>query len=369
MNLSVATSASARSNDLMPLGSLQASFHRDEPIYAGHATSDARYGSIEEAIGDAALLTRNGSGGVIAILPEDGGYVAHDVVQPVWSGMFGNSQARNTTRTELTPLINADRSDPRFAFKSFKENWDGESYVYDRSGSVALDARAGVAALVGTSLDGFSWALEGGKLRGVTPSDHPAPMPAPAPEPMPTPDPAPGPGPEPMPSPDPTPGPYPDPEPTPDPSPAPSPGPSPTPAPPGGASQSLVVDVTEAVRLAKKSADIITSLPQNDTGSDATKSDRIAAYKTNLASQSRIERQFDSGLASGVVSVLREADASLEDANWQLAKKPSPDGRFNGVDVPGALRDTTHAVDLLQHLLDEQVQHGVAAGDQSASAA
>ena len=48
---------------------------------------------------------------------------------------------------------------------------------------------------------------------------------------------------------------------------------------------------------------------------------------------------------------LSAADASLEDANWQLAKKPSPDGRFNGVDVPGAVSDTQHAVELLNGLL------------------
>ena len=44
------------------------------------------------------------------------------------------------------------------------------------------------------------------------------------------------------------------------------------------------------------------------------------------------------------------ADAQLEDANWQLAKKPSPDGRFNGVDIPGAMRDTEAALATLGEL-------------------
>ena len=64
-------------------------------------------------------------------------------------------------------------------------------------------------------------------------------------------------------------------------------------------------------------------------------------------SQKRLEKQLAETNPEAVVSELRKADAYLEDANWQLAKKPSPDGRFNGVDVPGAMRDTEAALDAL----------------------
>jgi hypothetical protein len=114
----------------------------------------------------------------------------------------------------------------------------------------------------------------------------------------------------------------------------------------------LVQDVTEAVRLATESARIITTVSPTDKGEETSKDTRIKAYKTNLAAQSRLEKQFNiNSNPANVVSTLRTADASLEDANWQLAKKPSPDGRFNGVDQPGALRDTQKAVDLLNGLL------------------
>jgi hypothetical protein len=137
---------------------------------------------------------------------------------------------------------------------------------------------------------------------------------------------------------------------------APPPGAS-APLPPTSASprtdvsSTFVVDVTEAARLATAASDMLAGVPRDDVGAESTKDLRIRIYKTNMAAQSRIERQFDAGNPMDVVSALRTADASLEDANWQLAKKPSPDGRFNGVDVPGAVRDTATGVELLDKLL------------------
>jgi hypothetical protein len=69
-----------------------------------------------------------------------------------------------------------------------------------------------------------------------------------------------------------------------------------------------------------------------------------------MDAQAALEPHF-AGESAGVTSTLRSADAHLEDANWQLAKKPSPDGRFTGVDVPGALRDSQAAVELLTKLV------------------
>jgi hypothetical protein len=117
-------------------------------------------------------------------------------------------------------------------------------------------------------------------------------------------------------------------------------------------SSSFVVDLTEASRLAARAVDMLAGVPLEDRGDESTKDLRLRIYKTDMAAQSRIERQFDaSGNGPAVISALRSADALLEDANWQLAKKPSPDGRFNGVDVPGAIRDMREGSRLLNELL------------------
>lgn len=114
----------------------------------------------------------------------------------------------------------------------------------------------------------------------------------------------------------------------------------------------LLTDLTEASRLAARAVDMIATLPVDDRGSDATKDLRIRIFNTSRAAQSRLERQFDSASSdAGTVSAMRQADAYLEDSNWQLAKQPSPDGRFTGVDVPGALRDAMQATELLAQLL------------------
>lgn len=122
---------------------------------------------------------------------------------------------------------------------------------------------------------------------------------------------------------------------------------------PGGATRlpaSLVADVASAVGLVDQSIASIRTVPLGDLGSEATKDARIAAFHLNLGAQHLLEPHFETAEA-GLASHLHSADAFLEDANWQLAKRPSPDGRFNGVDVPGALRDSQAAVDLLRTLV------------------
>ncbi|MCW2924900.1 MAG: hypothetical protein JWM98_2304 [Thermoleophilia bacterium] len=113
----------------------------------------------------------------------------------------------------------------------------------------------------------------------------------------------------------------------------------------------MVDDVTEAARLVGRAGELLQGVPTSDHGDESTKELRIRVFKTNMAAQKRIERQIDAGNPSDILSQLRRADASLEDANWQLAKKPSPDGRFNGVDVPGAVRDTAEGARILGDLL------------------
>ncbi|MCB0880073.1 MAG: hypothetical protein KDC46_13965 [Thermoleophilia bacterium] len=110
-----------------------------------------------------------------------------------------------------------------------------------------------------------------------------------------------------------------------------------------------VTDAARAARdLVSRSLDVIRSMPANDRGSEQTKQARLDAFHLNKQAQDLLEPHFDTA-DQATVSQLRTADASLEDAAWQLAKKPSPDGRFNGVDIPGAIRDTETAL----HVLDE----------------
>lgn len=120
--------------------------------------------------------------------------------------------------------------------------------------------------------------------------------------------------------------------------------------PPHPGSGQVVRDTAEAAKLVRRSLETIRSLPTDDTGTSSTKDARIAAYNLNMDAQKLIEPHFEGG-DEFVTSQLRSADASLEDANWQLARKPSPDGRFNGVDIPGAQRDTDAAAVTLEKLV------------------
>jgi hypothetical protein len=118
--------------------------------------------------------------------------------------------------------------------------------------------------------------------------------------------------------------------------------------PPNGGSG--VADAARAAsELVQQSLGIIQRLPQSDRGSDATKQGRLDAFHLNEQAQHAIEPLFSTADAA-TVSQLRSADANLEDAAWQLAKKPSPDGRFNGVDLPGAASSTQAALDVLDQL-------------------
>ena len=135
-----------------------------------------------------------------------------------------------------------------------------------------------------------------------------------------------------------------------------TPPPSPPTTPPAttplaGVSADFVVDLTEASRLAAKATELLGTVPLSDTGSEGTKDLRVRVFKTNMAVQKRLEEQIAAGNPDAVLSELRKADAYLEDANWQLAKKPSPDGRFNGVDIPGAVRDTAEGARIIDELL------------------
>ncbi len=113
----------------------------------------------------------------------------------------------------------------------------------------------------------------------------------------------------------------------------------------------VATDLNQAFALVQQSIEKIRTVPVADKGDASTKDARIAAYNLNMQAQAKLEGHF-AGADAGLTSALRGADAHLEDANWQLAKKPSPDGRFAGVDIPGALRDSQAAADAIVKVLN-----------------
>ncbi len=291
------------------IGKLEIRFKRDEPLYLGSRTGTS-FTSLDDALAGAAGLSQQ-HGGAFAVTRNGDAFSANELLQPVWTKRFVREDAFGTDRAQIEALNSGGK--PEFGFFKYRNDEYGRSDIR-RTGGIKLDAKSGVEAIVGGD-----WALVGGQLRDVQ-----AVRPKPPVDPRPPVDPKP-----PV-----------DPRPPVDPNP--------------GTSRTLVEDVTEGLRLATEAARIIGTVSPTDKGDESSKDVRIKAYKTNLAAQSRLEKQMQ-GNSQDVISVLRSADASLEDANWQLAKKPSPDGRFNGVDVPGALRDTQKAVGLLDGLLDKLV--------------
>jgi len=158
-----------------------------------------------------------------------------------------------------------------------------------------------------------------------------------------------------VPKPDPTPAPAPAPAPTPTPTPAPgpAPAPTPTPAPAPGRDPVLVRDVQAAIKLLGTSVGSLVSIPNDAAEAAQWLPTRKSARQDNLDAQKLLEDQFlKPSTPKDVVSTLRRADATLEDVTWQIVGKPSPDGRFNGVDLPGAISDTRAAVALLEQLVE-----------------
>jgi hypothetical protein len=127
------------------------------------------------------------------------------------------------------------------------------------------------------------------------------------------------------------------------------PPPLPPVTPPNGGLAPVSSDAKAAAALVRQSIERIRTVPTSDKGDASTKDARIAAYNLNMDAQKLLEQHFQYPDAA-VTSQLHDADARLEDANWQLAKKPSPDGRFTGVDIPGALRDSEAAAAILEQL-------------------
>ncbi len=90
----------------------------------------------------------------------------------------------------------------------------------------------------------------------------------------------------------------------------------------------------------------------DDVANAATKDARIGAFRVNKDAQARLTPLFDDGsIADKPLSLLKQADAHLEDSAWQIQNKTSPDGRFVGIDRGGALDDAREAVNRLRELI------------------
>ncbi len=138
----------------------------------------------------------------------------------------------------------------------------------------------------------------------------------------------------------------------PEPAPAPAPAPTPSPSPTPGVDPVVARDVRRALEFLAKSEGSLASIPLDAQEAETWLPTRKSARQDNLDAQKLLEDRFlAAGTPQSVVSTLRRADATLEDVTWQIVGKPSPDGRFNGVDIPGAIRDTQAAIDLLEGLV------------------
>ena len=90
----------------------------------------------------------------------------------------------------------------------------------------------------------------------------------------------------------------------------------------------------------------------DDAANAATKDARIGAFRVNKDAQERIRPLFeDASMNEKVRSLLKQADGSLEDSSWQIQNKDSPDGRFIGIDLGGALGDAQDAAGALRRIL------------------
>lgn len=120
-------------------------------------------------------------------------------------------------------------------------------------------------------------------------------------------------------------------------------------APPDSA---LIAGLTEADRLLDKDLKILKTIPADKATDGAYTPVRKQVYDTNMAAQQQLEQQFQRpGIDPDAVSHMRRADANLEDANWQVVPKVSPDGRFHGIDIPGAIASTTEAKQIVSSYL------------------
>ncbi len=295
----IATAAATRALPNPIVGTVDRRWAQDEPVMLSThpAGPEAPFASLEDAISGASYMSRSGKHSestfvdreaTFVVTKEGDAFRATRLLVPVWKNSLG---ADRVVDTALLRTANpaANGSGVAVDFEVVRAGRWGGTDTKDARGTLTLDVSLGAVAMVGNG-----WAFVDGQVRDAEARD-----------------------------------PFP---------------PPPPPPPPPPASTVL----SEAVDNVRKSIQLIETVPVTDKGDASTKDARIGAYNANMAAQNVIEDVFlREDIDAALVSTLREADAHLEDANWQLAKKPSPDGRFTGVDIPGALRDSHAALDLL----------------------
>lgn len=107
--------------------------------------------------------------------------------------------------------------------------------------------------------------------------------------------------------------------------------------------------IAKAEQLANRSLQYLQRVPPNiDPKSPEVTEIRRQAYTTNMAAQDVMAQQFGNGKqGNAIMSLVRQADARLENANWMTTGKRMPDGRGGVVNIPQAIQDTQTAVGLL----------------------
>jgi hypothetical protein len=128
---------------------------------------------------------------------------------------------------------------------------------------------------------------------------------------------------------------------------------------PFGLSAALVEDVAVAIGRVSDTTARVDQLiaehgaePVTGTLLDETKDARLGAKHLNEEAQGRLQSHFDDAdLQPAIESRLHLADGALEDSNWQLAKNPSPDGRFAGLDLAGSRNSLQSAMAVLSELV------------------
>ena len=298
----IATTAATSALPNQRVGTIERSWRQDEPVLLSQrpAGPEAPFATLDDAITGAAYMSRTGkhaeqeswqnSAGVFAITRDGDAFRAQRLLVPEWKSSWGVDRQVDTALLRAEGPVARDATGVDLTFETVRETSYGSERRRDATGTLRLDPAFGAVAIVGED-----WAFVDGQLRPVEGRD-----------------------------------------------PFPPPPPPPPPPPLGGVLKGAVDKLQESIAL-------IETVPITDTGDAATKQARIGAYDLNMAAQGIVEDVFlRDDVADDVVSTLRTADAFMEDANWQLAKKPSPDGRFNGVDIPGALRDSRAALELLQ---------------------
>ncbi|MCW2921561.1 MAG: hypothetical protein JWL76_1435 [Thermoleophilia bacterium] len=286
------------------VGTIDRPWRQDEPVFLStqQAGPESAFATLEDAITGASYMSQTGKHSqntftdreaTFVVTKQGDAFRAARLLVPVWKNHFGTDQAVDTALLR-TANPSATGNGVALDFEIVRKGSYGSNETKDARGTLRLDASLGALAVVGNG-----WAFVDGEVRDAEAKD-----------------------------------------------PFPPPPPPPPPPPAGGVLREAVDHVTQSIEL-------IETVPVSDKGDASTKDARIGAYNANMAAQNVIEDVFlREDVDHKLVSTLREADAHLEDANWQLAKKPSPDGRFTGVDIPGALRDSHAALDLLTGVIE-----------------